>query len=132
MLTLDQAVWLQSEIVKSTGGTAGIADEKKLVQILARPHAVDGVVPKYPALLQKISVMMQGILFERPFVSANRRTALAAAATVLHASGYRLRVEAPDYERFAQGVELGITSWHRVTAWLKGHTVREQRAPDLA
>src|SRR5690625_3790399 len=129
MLTLDEARWLQKKLIETTGGTAEVGDEKKLQQILARPYAVEGVVPKYPALLQKVSVMMQGILFERPFVSGNRRTALAAAAIVLHASGYRLRVEAADYEKFVKGVEIGITSWHRVTAWLKGHVVREHRVP---
>lgn len=129
MMTLDEAIWLQAKMVESTGGKAGITDKKKLQQVLQRPNAMDGVVPKYPALLQKVSVLMQGILFERPFVSANRRTALAAAAIVLHASGYRLQVEASDYDRFVKGVELGITSWHRVTAWLKGHVVREHFTP---
>lgn len=128
MLTLHEAIWLQAKMVESTGGTAGVREPEKLQQILARPNAMDGVVPKYPALLQKAAVLMQGILFERPFVSGNRRTALAAAAVVLHASGYRLQVEASDYERFVKGVEMGITSWHRVAAWLKGHVVRERTA----
>lgn len=128
MLTLDEAIWLQAKMAESTGGTAGVEDQEKLRRVLQRPYAMDGGVPKYPALLQKAAVLMQGILFERPFVSANRRTALAAAAVVLHPAGYRLRVEASDYERFAKGVEMGITSWHRVAAWLKGHVVRERSA----
>lgn len=128
MLTLNEVRWLQAKMVEITGGTAGVVDEKKLQRILARPHATDGIVPKYPALLQKVSVLMQGILFERPFVSGNRRTALAAAAMILHNSGYQLRVEASDYERFVKGVEMGITSWHRVTAWLKGHVVPNRYA----
>ena len=103
MLTLDEAVWLQAKIVEATGGTAGVKDPDKLQRILQRPNAMDGGVPKYPALLQKAAILMQGMLYERPFVSGNRRTALAAVAIVLHASGYRLRVEASDYERFAKG-----------------------------
>src|SRR5690606_21014865 len=105
-----EIIELQRRVVAVTGGVPGVRDPERLARVLAKPFTTRNGLPMYRTLFQRIAVLMQGILFERPFHEANRRTALVVASVLLHRSGYRLHTTTADYVRFIKGIELGITS----------------------
>ena len=95
---------------------------------LSRPFAEKNGIPTYPTYFNKVSALFQSLLEHRPFAGANRRTALVITALLLEEKGYRLRADADGLKPLLLGMELGFTTWHRVSAWIKGHTTRIARA----
>lgn len=122
-----EAAIIQEEVAKAFGDRVGVRDEAALHRALGRPFARDNGLPAYPTLFNKVSILLYSLLEARPFEGGNRRTALCIVALVLRENGYTLHCSAEDVKPLLQGVEIGFTSWHRVTAWIKGHTRRERR-----
>lgn len=118
---------IQREVAESFGEKVGIRDGKGLEEVLARPFATRNGIPVYPTFLNRVAVLLQGLVQMAPFHGANRRTSLCVAVLVLQEKGYRLRADAEQVKTLFHGVELGFTTWHRVTVWIKGHTLRERR-----
>lgn len=127
MLTLEQLQRIQQRVAERTGGEAGVRDIDSLRRVQMRPLAQKRGIPQYPTLFNQVAALMQGIAFEKPFVSSNRRTAFLAAACALRQRGWRLQANADDLARVMKGIELGITTWHRITVWLKGNVERTGR-----
>lgn len=129
MIGIDEAAAVQEEVALAFGEPAGIVDHAALARALARPFATENGIPRYPAFLNKVSILLQGLLDAKPFAGANRRTAIVIAALLLEERGYRLQADVKDVERLMVGLELGFTSWHRTTAWLKGRVERVRPLP---
>lgn len=126
MITISEARLIQREVATAFGDCVGVGDEAALKEALARPFATDRGVPVYPTFFNKVGALLQGILEHKPFKGANRRTALCVAALLLQQKGYTLRFEQGALEVLFTGIELGFTTNHRVTAWIKGHTIKER------
>lgn len=124
MILPREAEAVQRIVAETFGEPVGVRDQEALKQALARPFAYRDGIPVYPAFFNKVSALFQSLVERRPFAGANRRTALVIVALVLEEKGYRLRVDVDRLKPLLVGMELGFTSWHRVSAWLKQHTAR--------
>lgn len=127
MIHPDEAVAIQRVVAERFGDPAGVADPDGLAWALARPFATNGGIPSYPTFFNKVSALFQGLLLRRPFAGANRRTAFCIAALLLKERGYRLVCEPKEVQTLVTGVEMGFTTYHRITVWIKKHAVREGR-----
>jgi len=125
MIHPSEAAVIQREVARAFGEPEGVRDMAALKAALSRPFATRQGIPVYPTLFAKAGAMFQGLLMERPFEGANRRTSLCILALVLQSRGYRLECDLEDLKRMLPGIELGFTSWHRVAAWIKGCARRE-------
>lgn len=127
MIKPSEAERIQQRVAESFDDRAGLRSKADLEWVLARPFALNNGIPAYPTFFNKLSALVQGMLERRPFVGANRRTALCLAALLLREKGYKLRFTQDELDRLIKGVELGFTSTHRIAIWIKSHTVREAR-----
>ncbi len=124
MIHPNEAIFIQREVARAFGDPVGVRDAEALALALARPFSSNNGIPAYPTFLNKAAVLFQGLLSEKPFLGANRRTSLCILAIVLQSRGYRLEVTPADLHRMLPAIELGFASWHRVTAWIKGRAKR--------
>lgn len=127
MVHPDEAELVQRVVAEAFGEPAGVRDPEALRQALARPLAHQNGIPVYPTYFNKVAALFQSLVERRPFAGANRRTALVIVALLLEEKGYRLQIDVDRLKPMLVGMELGFTSWHRVSAWIKQSTVR--RAP---
>lgn len=127
MMTFEETLKIYEKV---TSQTAPPVNKKALQSILLKPYATRSGLPAYPTLFNKIAVCMQGMLFEKPFEIHNREVALQCVQYMLQQHSYVLRASNDDIESFVHGIEIGFTTWHRITAWLKQHTVRRQFLDD--
>lgn len=127
MILPHEAEAVQKVVAEAFGDPAGVRDPAALQEALARPFATQNGIPVYPTHFAKVSALFQSLLEKRPFAGANRRTALVIAALLLEQKGYRLKATAGQLKPLLVGMELGFTTWHRVSAWIKAHTERVTR-----
>lgn len=127
MMTVGEIEVIQRTVAEAFGDPVGIRDAELLQACLHRPFATENGIPVYPTLFNKISAVFHGILEHKPFKGANRRTGLCVMVFLLERNGYELHFEQRDLEGLVTGVELGFTTVHRTTAWIKGHAVRGAR-----
>lgn len=125
MLSVEQLVDAYRAVAVSTGEKIIELGHQALTEVAAKPFALRQGLPAYPTLLNKIAALVQGIVFEKPFPDHNREVARHAMESLLRENGYRLTTTDEALDRLMVGVELGITSTHRITIWLKQHTERD-------
>jgi len=124
MIAPREAEAIQKIVAHAFGDPVGVRDAGALHEALARPFALRNGIPLYPTHLSKVSALFQSLVEKKPFAGANRRTALVITALLLEEKGYRLKTSADALKPLLIGMELGFTTWHRVAAWIKGHTER--------
>lgn len=127
MILPSEAASVQRLVARRFGDRVGVKDQDALERALGRPFAMKNGIPSYPTFLNKVSVLFQSLIDERPFAGANRRTALTIVLYLLQSKGYRLEASKSDVDMLLLGVEAGYTTWHRTTVWLKKHTKRIER-----
>lgn len=128
MIQPHEAEAIQRIVAQTFGDPVGVRDARALQEALARPFATRNGIPVYPTYMNKVSALFQQLVEKRPFAGANRRTALVIAALLLEEKGYRLKASADALKPLLVGMELGFTSFHRVTAWIKAHSERRPAA----
>jgi|GEM_PF-2376341 Prophage maintenance system killer protein len=128
MILPHEAEAIQQVVAETFGDPVGVRDEKALREALARPFATQQGIPSYPTYFGKVGALLQALVERKPFAGANRRTALVIAALLLEERGYRLKPDPGRLKALMTGMELGFTSPHRVSAWIKENTVRARPA----
>lgn len=123
MITLVEVLVLHDRVVERTGGSLGVRDAGELEAALARPFQSWGGDDLFPTVWLKAAALLESICNRHPFVDGNKRTALVAAAYLLHEEGIELEVPTEEGEAFmlrvAQGFRDVEAIAERLRAWAR-------------
>lgn len=117
--TVDEALYLQAELISRFGGKVGIRDLGLLESSLARPRS-----GFYQSLSEQAAALLQSLALNHAFVDGNKRLAFALTAIFLRLNGYHLRIPPEEGEDFivnqiiAAHVELA-----EIVSWLERHMI---------
>ena len=100
------------------GGAIGLRDEGQLQMILQQPQRLSDREPETP-LTRLATVYVSGLAKGRPFVDANKRTALVAGATFLYENGWLLKADQPDALIATNRLAAGEWTDEQFSAWLQ-------------
>jgi len=93
-LPLDAVIEINYQYTNNFGK---VRDEGLIISSLARPlHTFDGQ-ELYPTVIQKASVLLDGLAQTQGFCDGNKRTAWISCVTYLGAHGLRLIAAADEY-----------------------------------
>ncbi|BAS28108.1 type II toxin-antitoxin system death-on-curing family toxin [Limnochorda pilosa] len=114
---------LHDQMIRATGGSAGVLDIGLLSSALARPFASFGGHDAYTDPIDKAAVPGAGIIQNHPFVDGKKRTGIAAALVLCDIDGVEIDVD--DDEMVAIGVALsqGHADWKAFAEWIRDHQV---------
>ena len=98
-LSVDETIAIQDMLAEKFGGQRGVRDAGMLEASLYRPQT-----GAYPDLAAMAAALLDALLFNFAFHSANRRTAFFATDVFLRINGYRLAVDARDASRFIKNI----------------------------
>lgn len=87
-LGVPDLVWLNTVVVRQTGGTPGVRDIGSLDAAVARPYAGYEEDELFPTPFDKAAALMESVIQRPPFVDGNKRTGLMAGAALLYLAGY--------------------------------------------
>ncbi len=121
MISVVEILALHDRIVEKTGGSLGLRDENALLSALGRPfHTWEGK-DLHASPFEKAAALLEAICINHRFVDGNKRTALVAAAYLLHKENVDLLIPTEDGERLMLEVAQGFHDVHviagRLEAW---------------
>jgi death-on-curing protein len=89
-LSVEAVLAIHAEVLRASGGDAGLRDRSLLESAVAAPRASFGGEPLIRDTVEIAAAYLYYLCRNHPFVDGNKRTALAAALVFLQANG-RLR-----------------------------------------
>lgn len=120
-ITPEAVEQIHGEVIRATGGLAGVRDRGLLESAVANPLATFGGEELYPGLLPKVAALLYGLVRNHPFVDGNKRTAFVVAVVVLAKNGRRLVATDADVVAFMEAVAAGRCTIEDVQDWLSQH-----------
>jgi death-on-curing protein len=118
-LNRDEIATAHDALVEKYGGASGIHDEKLLESLAEKPREVLAGKDAYPTLFNKAAILCHGLLFGRPFVDGNKRTAFAVCDLMLQMNGWQVRVTPAEACRFFDDALTNNSDWSQISLWLK-------------
>ena len=124
-ITLPEALYLHKQILKRTGGAAGIRDFGALQSSLGQPGVAFEGKDLYPGLVDKAAALGFFLISNHSFVDGNKRIGHAAMELMLLVNGYEIEADLNEQERTIVEVAAGLQNLRQFTAWLSGHIQRK-------
>jgi death-on-curing protein len=118
-LTLDEALGLHADQIRSYGGSSGLRDLGLLQSALAMPEtSFDGEF-LHGTLFEMAAAYLFHIARKHPFVDGNKRTALMCALVFLGLNSKRLDAESEALYALVDGVAAGSVDKAEVSVFLR-------------
>lgn len=122
-LSLEEVIYIYTELIQRTGGQPGIRDEKNLEEVLAKPLVAFEGEELYPDLFTKVSVLMYALVNSKPFVSGNKRIAVMCGLFILRSNGYQLIVKQDKLIDVVMGIENGSYTVDYLISWFQKNSL---------
>ena len=122
-LSLEEVIYIYTELIQRTGGQPGIRDEKILEEVLAKPLVAFEGEELYPDLFTKVSVLMYALVNSKPFVSGNKRIAVMCGLFILRSNGYQLIVKQDKLIDVVMGIENGSYTVDYLISWFQKNSL---------
>ena len=122
VLSLEQLLEIHAVVVEATGGSAGLRDLGRLeAAIAAQTQNVFGE-ELYPAVIDKTSAVIRGIIADHPFVDGNKRTAMLTGLALLALNDIRFQARSGEIEDFAVKIAVERLDVLAIASWLHERT----------
>ena len=122
-LSLEEVIYIYSEIVQRTGAQPGINDDSLLDSILAKPLVAFEGEELYPDIFTKVAVLMYAMVNSKPFASVNKPTAMMCSLFLLRANGYNIISTQDSIVELAEGTETGKYKVDHLVNWFRKNAV---------
>lgn len=118
-LTLDEVMSLNRQILKQSGGAAGVRDLGSLESAIAQPMMTFGGEDLYPTLVDKAAALGFSLIMNHPFVDGNKRTGHAAMETFLVMNDLEIFASVDEQELVILSLAAGSLDREELTKWLE-------------
>lgn len=123
ILSKQQIMTLQQQLIEQTGGTPGVRDEGLLESALNAPFQGFGDTEVYPSLQQKAARLGYGLVKNHPFVDGNKRIGAHAMLVFLALNGIVLQYTQQELSDVILQVAAGETEYDDLLDWLLSHQI---------
>ena len=122
-LSRDQVLFLHAELLRETGGTAGLRDPGLLDSALSAPfQSFEGFSP-YRSLQQKAARLGYGLVNNHPFVDGNKRIGAHAMLVFLALNGAMLDYTQDELSDIFLAVASGSAGYDELLQWITEHEI---------
>ena len=111
-LTTEEIVLMHDEIIKETGGYAGLISRGNLDFIVSQMQIPQDIA-------RKATTLLFGILSSHPFLDGNKRTAIASVEIFLKRNNKRLEAANQELWDVVHKVSEGKLKFEEVVNWIK-------------
>ena len=121
-LTSDELIKINETLAARAGKESSIMSAKALTEAIERPQLKAGDYEPFPGIWDKAAVIMDTIVKNKPFATANALTGFFAAVMMLRLNGYILRSDPKDSDQIISISLLQVTM-PQIVDWLKHKSV---------
>lgn len=117
-LTLDEALYIHAELIRTFGGAPGVRDLGLIESALLRPQT-----GYYADLIEEAAALWESLAMNHGFVDGNKRVAYACLELFLGMNGTEVVASNDELERFIySNLEAGTFRKEVLEDWLHRHT----------
>jgi death-on-curing protein len=121
-LTVGDVEAIHSEVLKHSGGSAGVRDRGALESAVFRPQS-----GYYADLIEEAAALLESLTMNHPFVDGNKRTAFASTQVFLDYNGFTIEASAQDtFDFFMDNLRQNRFRFPVIVEWLRA-VVRPSR-----
>ena len=118
-LSAEDILAVHSVVIDETGGSHGVRDRNAIASLEYLPRQGAFGKELYPTLFLKAAIYVRNIIFSRPFIDGNKRTAMATADVFLQSNGYEIAIPKGGVKKFALSVIKQKLGLEKIAEWLK-------------
>ena len=121
-ISVEEVIYMHSELVKETGGSDGIRDMGLLESAVNAPYQSFGDFELYPTIYHKAARLGFGLAQNHAFIDGNKRIAAHAALVFLRVNG--VKIKCTEFELFATFYKLAASeiTFDDLLDWIMNHT----------
>lgn len=129
VLTLEQLLQFHVLVIDVTGGSAGLRDLGRLESAIATQTQNVFGEEHYPSISDKAAALIRGIIADRAFVDANKRTGMLAGITLLNTNELEFKAMPGEIEKMAVDIATKHLDVPGISAWLNARTTTTDHEP---
>lgn len=118
-LNFEEVIYMYTEVIQRTGGQPGLADERILESVLAKPLVTFEGEELYPDIFTKAAVLVFAVINSKPFFDGNKRMALLCALFIMRSNGYQVIASQDSLVDLAKGTEAGKYHVDHLVRWFR-------------
>lgn len=120
-LTKELVLILHNDLIRETGGAAGVRDEGLLESAINAPFIGYGEVERYPSIQQKGARLCFGLVKNHAFVDGNKRIGAHAMLVFLELNGISLEYTQEELSDIILSVAADKSDFRDLLKWITDH-----------
>lgn len=123
-LSVEEIIYMHSEVLKATGGSEGIRDNGLLESAVNAPFQSFGGYDVYPTIYEKAARLGFGLAQNHAFIDGNKR--IAAVAVLMFLRGNGIEINCTEFELFSEFYRLAASeiTFEELVSWIKTHQTK--------
>jgi death-on-curing protein len=119
MISIGEAIKIQSILIERFGGTPGLRDKNLLESALLRPYQTFDKKELYSSQIEKGAALIESIIINHPFIDGNKRFGyVAMRLLLLECDSDIIASEADKYE-FVIAIAKGELKFKEICRWME-------------
>lgn len=123
MITLEDAIHIQSTLIERFGGMNGLRDKKLLESALMRPYQTFDNTDLYPSPSEKATAIIESILINHPFIDGNKRFGFVAMRLILMNNNQDIQASENNKYNFVINIAKGEFKYDQILEWINKQLV---------
>lgn len=123
MISVEDALKIQSVLIEKFGGATGLRDKNSLESALMRPYQTFDDKDLYPTPSEKAAALIESIIINHPFIDGNKRFGYVAMRLTLMDYGYDISSEENDKYEFVIKIAKGETKFDKILNWINSKLI---------
>lgn len=126
MISIDEAIQIQSLLINKFGGSEGLRDRKLLESALMRPYQTFDNKELYPTPPEKAAAVIESNVINHPFVDGNKRFGYVTMRLTLMAYRYDISADENDKYNFVKQIASGELKYEEILQWIKNKIIENR------
>jgi death-on-curing protein len=118
MISINDAIRIQSILIDKFGGSDGLRDKNLLESALMRPYQTFDSNDLYPTPSEKAAAIIESILINHPFVDGNKRFGYVAMRLTLMEFDLDISASENDKYEFVIKIAKGELRFDKILEWI--------------
>lgn len=122
----EQIIFLQNELIRTSGGLPGIRDEALLESAINTPLQTVYGRDLYPSIVEKAARLAFGLINNHPFIDGNKRVGTHTMLLVLRLNGVELSYRDEDLIHIILCLAASKAGETELLEWIRSHIITDR------
>ncbi len=124
MISVDEAIQIQSLLIEIFGGSKGIRNKDSLKSALIRPYQTFEQTVLYPKPEDKAAAILESIIMNHPFIDGNKRIGYVLMRITLLENEMDVDASLEEKFEFIMNIAKGEMNFEQIQNWIQSKLIK--------